>query len=180
MVQEEGATFLWPACRFSTSIHPLMTSFEESLKLSGIVLPEVAPPAGLYQPALRAGEFIYTSGQLPLVDGRLAEPGGRGAVTSGCQDAAAVAARIAALNAVAALRSVAGSLDHIDRILKLTVYVSSASGFTNQHIVANGASALIGEIFGQAGVHVRSAVGVAALPLDASVEVELIALHRPS
>lgn len=156
-----------------------MASIEESLGQSGILLPDVAPPAGLYQPALRIGDFVYTSGQLPLVDGKLAEPQGRGAVTPDRQDDAVAAARIAAINAVAALRSAAGSLDEIVRIVKLTVFVSSAPGFTNQHLVANGASALVGEIFGDAGRHVRSAIGVASLPLDASVEVELIAACRP-
>jgi enamine deaminase RidA (YjgF/YER057c/UK114 family) len=152
-----------------------MASIEQSLQKSGIELPAVAAPAGLYQPAIRIGELIYTSGQLPLVDGKLQELKGKGCVSEQSQDDAAKAARTAALNAVAAIRSVAGSLDAVARIVKLTVYVSSSPGFTNQHIVANGASALIGEIFGDAGRHVRSAVGVAALPLDASVEVELIA-----
>jgi len=138
-------------------------------------LPAVAAPAGLYQPAIRIGDLIYTSGQLPLVDGKLQEPGGKGRVNELRQDEVAIAARTAALNAVAAIRSEAGSLDAVARIVKLTVYVSSEQGFTNQHIVANGASALIGEIFGDAGRHVRSAVGVAALPVDASVEVELVA-----
>jgi enamine deaminase RidA (YjgF/YER057c/UK114 family) len=157
-----------------------MASFEESLQNSGIVLPVVAAPAGLYQPAIRIGELIYTSGQLPLVDGKLQEPGGRGSVNDLRQEEVAQAARTAALNAVAAVRSAAGSLDAVSRIVKLTVYVSSSPGFTNQHIVANGASALIGEIFGEAGRHVRSAVGVAALPLDASVEVELVVFCPPS
>ncbi|NTU58218.1 MAG: RidA family protein [Chlorobiaceae bacterium] len=152
-----------------------MTSIEESLVQSGIVLPPVSAPAGLYQPAIRIGELIYTSGQLPLVEGKLLEPSGKGSVSEDRQDEVAQAARTAALNAVAAIRSEAGSLDAVGRIVKLTVYVSSAQGFTNQHIVANGASALIGEIFGEAGRHVRSAVGVASLPLNASVEVELIA-----
>jgi enamine deaminase RidA (YjgF/YER057c/UK114 family) len=152
-----------------------MASFEESLIRSGIVLPEVAAPAGLYQPALRIGGLIYTSGQLPLVDGRLIEPQGRGRVNEQSQEGAANAARISAINAVAALRAAVGTLDVISRIVKLTVYVSSDPGFTNQHIVANGASSLIAEIFGENGRHVRSAVGVSALPLDASVEVELVA-----
>ena len=152
-----------------------MASFEESLIRSGIVLPEVAAPAGIYQPALRVGGFIYTSGQLPLVDGRLIEPEGRGRVDEQRQDEAAKAARLCAINAVAALRAAVGSLDGISRIVKLTVFVSSAPGFTNQHIVANGASSLIAEVFGENGRHVRSAIGVSALPLDASVEVELVA-----
>ena len=152
-----------------------MASFEASLALSGIVLPEVAAPAGLYQPALRVGGLIYTSGQLPLVEGRLFEPGGTGRVSVERQEMASGAARIAAINAVAALRAAAGSLDQISRIVKLAVFVSSEPGFTNQHLVANGASALLAEIFGENGRHVRSAIGVAALPLDASVEVELVA-----
>ena len=156
-----------------------MASIEESLRTSGIVLPALAAPAGLYQPAVQTGEFIYTSGQLPMVEGKLQEPGVKGSVHENRQDEAAKAARTAALNAVAALRSAVGSLDRISRIVKLTVYVSSETGFTNQHIVANGASSLIGEIFGEAGRHVRSAVGVAALPLDASVEVELVASCHP-
>lgn len=155
-----------------------MATFEESLRLSGIVLPETAPPAGMYSPALRIGDLIFTSGQLPMVSGRLAEPEGRGAVSHIRQDEAVAAARIAAINAVAALRSVAGSLDEIEGIVKLTVYVSSVPEFTSQHLVANGASEVIVRIFGEAGRHVRSAVGVAALPLDASVEVELVASCR--
>jgi enamine deaminase RidA (YjgF/YER057c/UK114 family) len=155
-----------------------MASFEESLRLSGIVLPETAPPAGMYSPAKRIGDLIFTSGQLPMVSGRLAEPEGRGAVSLLRQDEAVAAARIAAINAVAALRSVAGSLDEIEGIVKLTVFVSSVPEFTAQHLVANGASEVIARIFGEAGRHVRSAVGVAALPLDASVEVELVAFCR--
>lgn len=155
-----------------------MASFEESLRLSGIVLPETPPPAGMYQPAIRIGDLIYTSGQLPMASGRLIEPEGRGAVCLDRQDEAVAAAHAAAINAVAALRSVAGSLDEIDRIVKLTVFVSSVPEFTNQHLVANGASGVLVRIFGDAGRHVRSAVGVAALPLDASVEVELVASCR--
>jgi len=156
-----------------------MATFEESLRHTGIILPDAAPPAGLYQPAIRIGEFIFTSGQLPLIEGRLIEPEGRGSVGIDSQERAVNAARIAAINAVAALRSAAGSLDEIVRIVRLTVYVSSAPGFFNQHLVANGASSLIAEIFGDAGRHVRSAVGVVALPLDASVEVELVAACLP-
>jgi enamine deaminase RidA (YjgF/YER057c/UK114 family) len=155
-----------------------MASNEENLTRSGIVLPELPSPAGLYRPGIRVGDMIYTSGQLPLVDGKLLEPGGKGSVTVASEQEAAMAARTAALNAVAVLRSVAGSLDAVQSIVKLTVYVSSTSGFTNQHKVANGASELIGEIFGESVRHVRSAVGVISLPLDASVEVELIA-HCP-
>jgi enamine deaminase RidA (YjgF/YER057c/UK114 family) len=152
-----------------------MASTEENLSTSGIVLPDIALPAGLYQPAIRTGELVFTSGQLPLANGKLIEPGGKGAVNDLREHEVTMAARVAALNAVAALRSVTGNLDMVTRIVKLTVYVSSAPGFTSQHKVANGASELIGEIFGDCGRHVRSAVGVSSLPLDASVEVELLA-----
>ena len=151
-----------------------MTSHEENLQRSGIVLPESPSPAGLYRPGIRVGDMIYTSGQLPLVGGKLIEPGGKGRVSEAREREATIAARTAALNAVAVLRSVAGTLDAVANIVKLTVYVSSAEGFTNQHKVANGASELVGEIFGESGQHVRVAIGVTALPLDASVEVELI------
>lgn len=152
-----------------------MASNEENLSVSGIVLPDIPLPAGLYQPAIRIGDLVFTSGQLPLVNGKLMEPGGSGTVDDLREHEAAMAARVAALNAVAALRSVVGSLDLVTRIVKLTVYVSSAPGFTSQHKVANGASELIGELFGDSGRHVRSAVGVTSLPLGASVEVELFA-----
>ncbi|NTU53270.1 MAG: RidA family protein [Chlorobiaceae bacterium] len=152
-----------------------MTSIEDNLVKSGIILPEMPLPAGLYQPAKRIGELIYTSGQLPLVDGKLMEPGGKGPVTDEREQDAYLAARVAALNAVAALRAAVGNLDLVSQIIKLTVFVSSAPGFTCQHKVANGASQLVGEIFGESGRHVRSAVGVIALPLNASVEIELLA-----
>lgn len=152
-----------------------MPTNEEKLKISGIILPEIPSPAGLYQPAIRIGDLIFTSGQLPLVDGKLIEPGGVGRISVDWEQHAMIAARTAALNAVAALRSVAGTLNAVKNIVKLTVYASSAEGFTNQHRVANGASELVGEIFGETGRHVRSAVGVTALPLNASVEVDLIA-----
>ncbi len=152
-----------------------MASNEENLRRSGIVLPELPSPAGLYCPGMRAGDLIYTSGQLPLVDGKLIEPGGRGRVSEAREQEATIAARTAALNAIAVLRAVAGTLDAVANIVKLTVYVSSVDGFTNQHKVANGASGIFSEIFGELGRHVRSAVGVASLPIDASVEVEIIA-----
>jgi len=152
-----------------------MLTNEERLIKSGIVLPEIPAPAGLYQPAIRVGDMVYTSGQLPLVNGELLNPGGRGCVTNEREQDAINAARVAALNAVAAVRTVAGNLDNIERIVKLTVYVSSAEGFTNQHKIANGASEIIGAVFGEKGKHVRSAVGVLLLPLGASVEVDMIA-----
>jgi len=151
-----------------------MSEIETRLRKAGIVLPEIATPAGIYVPALRSGGLVYTSGQLPLVDGSLLEKGGRGKVNEINQAQAAIAARVATLNALAAVKGVVGSLDAVERVLKLTVYVASESFFSNQHIVANGASAVLYEAFGENGKHVRSAVGVAELPLDASVELELV------
>jgi enamine deaminase RidA (YjgF/YER057c/UK114 family) len=139
----------------------------------GLTLPPVAAPVAAYVPAVRTGSYVYTSGQLPLVDGKLQGTGKVGeAVTP--QDAAALA-RIAALNALAAAASVAGGLDSIARIVKVTCFVASAPAFTGQALVANGASELLIEVLGDAGRHARSAVGMAVLPLDAPVEVELIA-----
>lgn len=138
----------------------------------GITLPAVASPAGVYVPALRHGDLVYTSGQLPTVDGTLVATGKVGEAVS--LDEAAGAARTAALNAVAAAAVAAGGIDNIRRVLRVVVYVASAARFTAQPQVANAASNLLGEIFGDDGVHVRSAVGVAVLPLDAPVELELV------
>lgn len=151
-----------------------MSEIEARLRKAGIALPEIANPAGIYVPAIRFGGFVYTSGQLPLVDGVLMEQGGKGKVNEINQAQAAMAARVAALNALAAVKGAVGNLDVVEKVLKLTVFVASESFFTNQHIVANGASAVLYEAFGENGKHVRSAVGVAELPLDASVELELI------
>jgi enamine deaminase RidA (YjgF/YER057c/UK114 family) len=138
-----------------------------------MTLPPVAAPVAAYIPAVRTGSHAYTSGQLPLVDGKLQ---GTGKVGDGVTpEEGAALARIAALNALAAVASVAGSLDAIIRIVKVTCFVSSAPGFTGQAQVANGASELLIEVLGDAGRHARSAVGMAVLPLDAPVEVEIIA-----
>lgn len=143
----------------------------ERLAAAGITLPPVAAPAGAYVPALRHGTTIVTSGQLPFVDGELPA---RGKVGDGVSEEDAFrAARIATLNAVAAAADAAGGVDAITRVLKLVVYVASAPSFTTQPRVANGGSELLAEVFGEAGTHVRSAVGVAVLPLDTPVEVEL-------
>lgn len=143
----------------------------ERLAAAGIALPPVAAPAGAYVPALRHGTTIVTSGQLPFVDGELPA---RGKVGDGVSEEDAFrAARIATLNAVAAAADAAGGVDAITRVLKLVVYVASAPSFTAQPRVANGGSELLAEVFGEAGTHVRSAVGVAVLPLDTPVEVEL-------
>lgn len=155
-----------------------MSHIEENMIRAGFLLPDSPVPAGLYLPAIVEGNMVYTSGQLPLCEGRLVQPGGEGSVgESNCAEAAK-AAETALLNALAAIKCAAGSLDRIDRIVRLTVYVASDSGFSGQHFVANGASALLGKFFGEKGRHVRSAVGVASLPIGASVELELVATCR--
>jgi enamine deaminase RidA (YjgF/YER057c/UK114 family) len=151
-----------------------MSHIEERIALAGYRLPLPPVPAGLYLPATRIGDMVYTSGQLPLHEGKLVEPGGKGKVNEINQAEAVKAAGTALLNALAAVKTLAGSLDEVERIVKLTVYVASESYFSSQHLVANGASSLLVQFFGEQGRHVRSAVGVAELPLDASVEVELI------
>lgn len=138
----------------------------------GIALPPVAAPVAAYVPATRVGNQVLTSGQLPTVDGTLVATGKLGADLT-AEDGAA-AARVAALNALAAAASVAGGVDHITRIVRVVVFVASEPGFSAQPAVANGASTLFGDVFGEAGAHVRSAVGVSVLPLDAPVEVELV------
>ena len=143
----------------------------------GLSLPPVVAPVAAYIPAVLTGSYVYTSGQLPFVDGKLQATGKVG-------DAVAVAeaaglARTCALNALAAVASVAGGLDAITRIVKVTCFVSSAPDFTGQAQVANGASEFLIEVLGDAGRHARSAVGMAVLPLDSPVEVELIAEVNP-
>lgn len=141
----------------------------------GITLPPVAAPVAAYVPAVRSGALVWTSGQLPFVDGALAATGkvgeGDGLVSP---DRARELARAAALNALAAVAEQAGSLDRVRRVVKLVGFVASDPAFTGQPGVINGASELLGQVFGEAGVHARSAVGVAVLPLDAPVEVELV------
>lgn len=141
------------------------------LRELGITLPPVAKPVAAYVPAIRSGDTVYTSGQLPMVDGVLAYTGKVGADVSDAD--AKDAARIAALNALAAVDALAG-VDNIESIVKVVGFVASADGFTGQPGVVNGASELLGEIFGDIGAHARSAVGVAELPLGAPVEIELI------
>jgi enamine deaminase RidA (YjgF/YER057c/UK114 family) len=135
-------------------------------------LPAVSAPAGAYVPATRAGTLIFTAGQLPLEEGELHITGKVGEGVS--LEEAKGAARLCALNALAAAAAEAGSLNRIARVVKVTGYVASAPRFNRQPEVINGASELIGQIFGDAGLHARSAIGVAELPLDAPVEVELI------
>ena len=153
-----------------------MTGPAERLAELGLTLPPVAAPGGAYVPAVRSGAFVYTSGQLPTVDGKLPAVGKVGGEVS-VSDAAALA-RTCALNALAAAASQAGGLDGIRRIVKVTGFVASAPGFGGQPQVVNGASELLIEVFGEDGRHARSAVGVAELPLNSPVEVELIAEVR--
>jgi enamine deaminase RidA (YjgF/YER057c/UK114 family) len=150
---------------------------EERLAELGLSLPPVAAPVAAYVPAVRTGSYIYTAGQLPLADGKLLATGKVGDAVS--PDDAAGLARVCALNALAAAASAAGGLSAITRIVKVTGFVASAPGFTGQPQVINGASELLTEVFGEAGRHARSAVGVAMLPMDAPVEVELIAEVAP-
>ncbi|MGG7464703.1 RidA family protein [Plantibacter sp. YIM 135347] len=152
-----------------------MTRIADRLAELGIILPPVNPPVAAYVPAVVSGDHVYTSGQLPMVAGVLPATGkvgvGEGLVSP--EDAKAYA-RTSALNALAAVESVIGSLDRITRIVKVVGFVSSDPAFTGQPAVINGASEVLGEIFGEVGVHARSAVGVSVLPLDSPVEVELV------
>lgn len=146
---------------------------EENLQSMGYVLPAVAKPVASYVPAVRTGNLIFVSGQVPTESGQMKWHGQVGADLS--EDDAYDAARTAALNALAALKSVAGDLDNVRRIVRVTGYVSSDPGFTNQSVVVDGASDFLVKLFGDRGQHARVAIGVAALPLDAPVEIELIA-----
>jgi enamine deaminase RidA (YjgF/YER057c/UK114 family) len=150
-------------------------SHEQRLAELGIKLPELAAPVAAYVPAVQTGRYVYTSGQLPFTEGALPATGkvGEGEGLVSPEDAAGYA-RTCALNALAAVRSVTGSLDSISRIVKVVGFVASDPSFTGQPGVINGASNVLGEIFGDAGLHARSAVGVAVLPLDSPVEVELV------
>lgn len=156
-------------------------SAERRLAELGLTLPEVPAPLAAYVPAVRSGNHVYSSGQLPLVNGKLLATGKVStASTSGAVGAVVTpeqaydCARQCALNALAAVRTETGDLEVITRVVKTVVYVASAPDFTGQPQVANGASELFGAVFGDPGQHARSAVGVAALPLDAPVELELI------
>ncbi|MGW7573024.1 RidA family protein [Streptomyces sp. NPDC054765] len=148
-----------------------MSAAEDKIAALGLKLPQVVPPLATYQPAVRSGSYVFTSGQLPMVDGALPATGKVGAEVSAEQ--AKELAATCALNALAAVKSVIGDLDKIQRVVKVVGFVASAPDFTGQPGVLNGASELLGEILGDKGVHARSAVGVAVLPLDAPVEVEI-------
>lgn len=149
-----------------------MSAVEARLAELGLTLPEVVPPIAAYQPAVQSGPYVFTAGQLPMVDGKLPVTGKVGLEVT--PEEAKDLARACALNALAAVKSVAGELDRIARVVKVVGYVASAADFTGQPGVVNGASELLGAIFGGAGRHARSAVGVAVLPLDAPVEIELV------
>lgn len=145
---------------------------EEKIKQLGFELPEVAKPLAAYIPAKKVGNLVMTSGQVPIIKGEIKYSGKVGSDLS--EEEGQRAAEICALNCLAAIKSVIGSLDYIEEVVKLTVFVNSANDFTAQPKVANGASELIGKIFGDKGLHVRSAVGVNQLPLNAAVEIEMI------
>jgi enamine deaminase RidA (YjgF/YER057c/UK114 family) len=149
---------------------------EARLAALGLSLPKVATPLASYVPAVRTGNLVYTAGQLPFVDGVLPATGKVGAGVDTAE--ASALARICALNALAAVVSVTGSLSAVRRIVKVTGFVASAPDFLQQAQVVNGASDLLVEVFGEAGRHARSAVGMAVLPLDTPVEIELIAEVR--
>jgi enamine deaminase RidA (YjgF/YER057c/UK114 family) len=153
-----------------------VTSATQRLAALGLTLPPVVTPLAAYVPAVRAGGFVYVSGQVPVADGKLLAAGKVGGAVSAAE--ATGLARACALNALAAAAAAAGGLDEIRRIVKVTGFVASAPGFNGQPQVVNGASELLIEVFGEDGRHARSAVGVAELPLDAPVEVELIAEVR--
>lgn len=149
------------------------SAVERRLAELGLELPEVAAPVAAYVPAVITGNLVHTSGQLPFINGELPASGKVGAGVDA--DTAKVLARTAAVNALAALKAMIGDLDRVTRIVKVVGFVASDPSFTGQPGVINGASELLGQVFGEAGAHARSAVGVAVLPLDAPVEVELIA-----
>lgn len=148
-----------------------MSTHSARLAELGIELPAVAAPLAAYQPAVRSGNHVYTSGQLPMVNGSLVTAGKVGAEVS--PEDAKELARTCALNAVAAVDALVG-INNVVKVVKVVGFVASAPGFTGQPGVVNGASELLGEVFGDAGVHARSAVGVAELPINAPVEVEII------
>jgi len=145
---------------------------EERLEALGLSVPEVAKPVAVYLPAVRSGNHVYTSGQLPMRSGELIATGKVGGEVS--VEEAMACARQCALNAIAAVRAEVGELSRVKRVVKVVAFVASTPDFTGQPGVANGASELFGEAFGEAGRHARSAVGVPVLPLDAPVEVELV------
>lgn len=154
-----------------------MSTVEKNLADHGLSLPKVAAPLAAYTPAVQSGLYVYTSGQLPLIEGALPVSGKVGSDVT--PERARELAAICVLNALAAVKHVVGDLDRIVRVVKLVGFVASAPNFTEQPAVVNGASELLGQVLGEAGTHARSAVGVAALPLDSPVEVEIQVELRP-
>lgn len=152
-----------------------MSTVEDRLAELGLSVPDVVPPVAAYVPAVREGNLVFTSGQLPMVSGAMAATGkvgdGHGLVPAA--DATQMA-QACALNAIAAVKALIGDLDKVTRVVKVVGFVASDASFTGQPGVINGASELLGKAFGDKGVHARSAVGVVALPLDAPVEVEIV------
>jgi enamine deaminase RidA (YjgF/YER057c/UK114 family) len=149
-----------------------MSAAEDRLAELGLSVPEVPTPVAVYVPAVVSGDLVFTSGQLPMKNGELMLTGKVGGDVS--PEEAKEAAQQCALNAIAAVKSVVGDLDRVAQVVKVVAFVASTPDFTGQPQVANGASELLGEVFGDAGVHARSAVGVPVLPLDATVEVEIV------
>lgn len=148
-----------------------MSTPEERLSELGLTLPDVVPPVAAYQPTARSGNLVFTAGQLPARDGEMIATGKLGGAVS--DEQGYECARQCALNGLAAIKAEVGSLDRVVRVVKVVAFVASTPDFTGQPQVANGASELLGEVFGDAGKHARSAVGVPVLPLDVPVEVEL-------
>ncbi len=149
-----------------------MSFIEDRIRELGYEIPEVAAPVAAYVPALRRGNLVTTSGQLPFVDGALPKTGKVG-VSVTAEEAEELAA-LCTLNGLAAARGLLGSLDRITQVVKVTVFVASDPSFTAQATVANGASVLLGRIFGDSGIHARSSIGVAVLPMDSPVEAEFV------
>lgn len=149
-----------------------MSTPEARLAELGLELPQVAPPVAAYVPAVRTGSYVYTSGQLPMVSGSLVATGKVGAEVT--PEQAKELAQVCVLNALAAIKAEIGDLGRITRVVKVVGFVASEPSFTGQPGVINGASELLGKVFGDVGIHARSAVGVAVLPLDAPVEVEVV------
>lgn len=152
-----------------------MSVIEQRIQELGFEIPEVAMPVAAYVPAVKTGNLVFTSGQLPFVGGEIPATGkvgeGEGLVSP---EQAEELVRVCALNGLAAVRGLIGSLDRVKQVVKVTVFVASDPAFGGQPSVANGASVFLGQVFGDAGIHSRSAVGVAALPMDAPVEVEFV------
>lgn len=147
-------------------------NYNDKLKELGIALPPAAKPVAAYVPATQIGDYIYTSGQLPSIEGKLSATGKLGAQVD--EQTGYEAAKLCAINCLAAVQGLIGDINRIEKIVKVVGFVNSAPGFTNQPKVINGASELFGTIFGPAGEHARSAVGVSELPLNSPVEIEII------